>query len=927
MRILQPAPSTRPFPALPFRAANLQTSQPHLLPSSDQVNLQKPTAILFSGKPSRKEKELIAAAERGDLPEVQKLISQGVKIAAINSYKETPLHKAVANGHLKTIQWLASQPNIKLDCKDTDGKTPLDLAYYGRRQELAQWLEEAYPKALQTVRLAVQQGDSNKVYAFINGKYYIPNLIQGRQSLAMLAAGYGQLDVLRLLINRGANLKLEDAQGYTALSKSAQAGQLETLAELLAHGAPVTPEDMRLLLARITHPLAQPLKLETTGMSALSRAAAEGNLARVRELASQNPVLLNQPDAQGLTPLMQAAKYGQVATARLLLDYGAEVNWKVGKVGQSETALSKAARQGQSKVIAFLLTRDATVTPADMQLLLARLKMIPPSRFIRTVKTLEPVGWAGLLAAGYRQGGWAAVATAGALAGARYFFQGSGSDEAPRHRLQVVGHQPEPASQPEKNSTKPEKSKKVDETTAKEGSKPASMAVSSSNTTAEEHTTPLEPKTDSLASSAPSASSDTDSNLLLPVPQEPVRPLVPVKHEPLALPSASKPTKQTAAETEPTGGTAAQQAAYKILQLLSDEKSLSTVKQSLSFQAAQIVSQELRQAIERKPDDKEGIFASLQKQYWEGLPYEGEPDTDREIRLFCNLVAQQLFGKTIPEIEDKSEKGFNSVIGMDEHKETLKDEVVVPLNRFQQEALLESLPASSRRRQRFEAQAQNQPFGGVLLYGESGTGKTWLAEKLAQELDMRAIRVSRADIVSARFGDSEKNLQKAFAQAAKQRPSVLIIDNIESMLYPLQALNTSSHERNLTNQTLHELEKAGQQGVLVVGTTNHIKSIEPAALDRPSRFALQMEVKKPETIVRKHFFKHYLTQLMQPLPLPYTEEELQQLAESSEGLHADEIEELCKQADIKAERVGLDEPSIPILLQEILSMKAKPYQK
>lgn len=179
--------------------------------------------------------------------------------------------------------------------------------------------------------------------------------------------------MMQMLLNMGASPHLQYSGGYTALGVAIKYDKPDSIEFLLEKGSRPTNDDM---FALITHldPCQNKIELEEKGLSPLTKAAAEGNVDQVQEQITKNPDLLNKPDKQGLSPLMQAAKYGQAETATLLLNCGALVSLRDTK---NETALSKACQYGQFPLISILMTRGDKITADDMKAAVKHFRNLP----------------------------------------------------------------------------------------------------------------------------------------------------------------------------------------------------------------------------------------------------------------------------------------------------------------------------------------------------------------------------------------------------------------------------------------------------------------------------------------------------------------------------------------------------------------------
>ena len=134
---------------------------------------------------------------------------------------------------------------------------------------------------------------------------------------------------------------------------------------------------------------------------------------------------------------------------------------------------------------------------------------------------------------------------------------------------------------------------------------------------------------------------------------------------------------------------------------------------------------------------------------------------------------------------------------------------------------------------------------GAVLYGEPGTGKTFLADAFVNESGATQFRISGTELAGKYVGESEKNCRELFASAVESQPSVIFIDEFDAL--GKSRGNGDNYNDKLLNQFLSctsDLEKRGDK-VIILGSTNRIEDIDPAIL-RSGRFDLHLEVKKPD---------------------------------------------------------------------------------
>jgi transitional endoplasmic reticulum ATPase len=126
-----------------------------------------------------------------------------------------------------------------------------------------------------------------------------------------------------------------------------------------------------------------------------------------------------------------------------------------------------------------------------------------------------------------------------------------------------------------------------------------------------------------------------------------------------------------------------------------------------------------------------------------------------------------------------------------------------------------------------------RPPAGLLLYGPPGTGKTTIAKAMATEVAASFYEMSAADLLSKWAGESEQRVAKLFTKARENRPSIVFIDEIDALLRRRSADSAAKWEERVLSQFLRELDGIrGGDGVLLVGATNRVDTIDEAIVGR-----------------------------------------------------------------------------------------------
>jgi len=202
---------------------------------------------------------------------------------------------------------------------------------------------------------------------------------------------------------------------------------------------------------------------------------------------------------------------------------------------------------------------------------------------------------------------------------------------------------------------------------------------------------------------------------------------------------------------------------------------------------------------------------------------------------------------------------------------------------------------------------------GILLYGPPGTGKTLLAKAVATESNAHFIPISGPEIMSKFYGESEARLREIFKEAKEKAPTIIFIDEIDSIA-PKREEVTGEVERRVVSQLLSLMDGLEARGkVIVIAATNRPNALDPA-LRRPGRFDREIEIKVPAKGGRLEILQIHTRHM----PLVQGEEkeekhgstpdkivDLEKLASVTHGFVGADLEYLCKEAAMKTLRRNL----------------------
>jgi transitional endoplasmic reticulum ATPase len=199
---------------------------------------------------------------------------------------------------------------------------------------------------------------------------------------------------------------------------------------------------------------------------------------------------------------------------------------------------------------------------------------------------------------------------------------------------------------------------------------------------------------------------------------------------------------------------------------------------------------------------------------------------------------------------------------------------------------------------------------GILLHGPPGTGKTLLAKAVASESNSHFISISGPEIMSKFYGESEARIREIFKEAKEKAPSIIFIDEIDSIA-PKREEVTGEVERRVVSQLLSVMDGLEARGkVIVIAATNRPNAIDPA-LRRPGRFDREIEIKVPDKRGRLEILQIHTHNM----PLD-TDVKQDKVAAVTHGFVGADLEYLCKEAAMKCLRrllpeLNLEDEKIP----------------
>jgi transitional endoplasmic reticulum ATPase len=202
-----------------------------------------------------------------------------------------------------------------------------------------------------------------------------------------------------------------------------------------------------------------------------------------------------------------------------------------------------------------------------------------------------------------------------------------------------------------------------------------------------------------------------------------------------------------------------------------------------------------------------------------------------------------------------------------------------------------------------------EPPKGVLLHGPPGTGKTLIAKAVAHESNANFFTLSGPEIMSKYYGQSEENLRNIFNEAIENAPSIIFIDEIDSIASKREETH-GDVERRVVAQLLATMDGLKERGkVIVIGATNRVNSLDPA-LRRPGRFDREIEIGIPNRKGRKEILEIHTR------GMPLSENiNLEKYSEITHGYSGADLQALSKEAAMRTLRKIL--PQIDLELDSI----------
>ncbi|NHJ48272.1 MAG: AAA family ATPase [Asgard group archaeon] len=275
-------------------------------------------------------------------------------------------------------------------------------------------------------------------------------------------------------------------------------------------------------------------------------------------------------------------------------------------------------------------------------------------------------------------------------------------------------------------------------------------------------------------------------------------------------------------------------------------------------------------------------------------------DTDEEEDELSEAISDII-------VVEKPNVKMSNVAGLEEAKRALREAIILPMKR-------PDLFKGAR-----------NPWRGILLFGAPGTGKTLLARAVATEVDATFFNVSASSIISKWLGESEKLVQQLFETANEKQPSLIFIDEVDSIA---SARGGGEHDAMRRVKTTMMTQMDGvttrkEDRVVVIGATNLPWELDPAFR---SRFEKRIYINLPDLPARTKIFEIHTKGVECDPTVDWS-----LLGEVSEGYSGRDIQLLCREAVMMPVREldisgALDDPNITarlVTLEDFMSAMQK----
>lgn len=278
------------------------------------------------------------------------------------------------------------------------------------------------------------------------------------------------------------------------------------------------------------------------------------------------------------------------------------------------------------------------------------------------------------------------------------------------------------------------------------------------------------------------------------------------------------------------------------------------------------IKEVLTKALEDARALKEALKAAPMASSGPSRTADKKGDGEKDKEGFQNALSQAI-------VKEKPNVKWEDVAGLENAKRALQEAIILP-------AKFPDIFVGLRK-----------PWKGILLYGPPGTGKTYLAKACATQANSTFFSVSSSDLISKYVGESEKLIKTLFAMAREQKPSIIFVDEIDSLV---SSRSDNEHEasRRVKTEFLVQMQGVGNSndlGLLVLGATNLPWSLD-SAMRR--RFEKRIYISLPEPHARIYLIKNAMLKETHTL----SESDFQELAQRTDTFSGSDLNQLIKNA-------------------------------
>lgn len=271
-----------------------------------------------------------------------------------------------------------------------------------------------------------------------------------------------------------------------------------------------------------------------------------------------------------------------------------------------------------------------------------------------------------------------------------------------------------------------------------------------------------------------------------------------------------------------------------------------------------------------------------------------QPDQPRQQSGSSNNIIDEEKQITEAKVDIQKGKGngFKDIAGMDQLKQMLIQKVIFILKDKEKAAKYKLLPPN-----------------GMLFYGPPGCGKSFFAEKFAEETGFNFMLVKASDLGSIYVHGSQGKIADLFKKAEESKPTIICFDEFDAFV-PNRSNKGAEHQAGEVNEFLSQLNNCAQRGIFVIATSNRPDMIDPAVL-RTGRIDKLVYIPMPDKEARSEMFKLHLN------GRPCSDIDSNRLADLTDGYIASDIAYIVNDAAMGA--AFNDQPITQQLLEEIIA--------